>query len=90
MPIEVAAYQLNLLLGMDVVPPAVFREEADVDWTHYPAGEPAARARRHTERGSGSGSVLGAALVGRAGQRAVRARDSSSGAHSGGGSEGDC
>ncbi|KAG2454586.1 hypothetical protein HYH02_000427 [Chlamydomonas schloesseri] len=37
-PIEVAAYQLNLLLGMDVVPPAVFREDADVDWTHYPAG----------------------------------------------------
>ncbi|KXZ54005.1 hypothetical protein GPECTOR_5g116 [Gonium pectorale] len=37
-PIEVAAYQLNLLLGMDVVPPAVWRQEADVDWTHYPGG----------------------------------------------------
>ncbi len=37
-PIEAAAYQLNLLLGMDCVPPAVVRPEADVDWTHYPAG----------------------------------------------------
>ncbi|KAG2482261.1 hypothetical protein HYH03_018804 [Edaphochlamys debaryana] len=37
-PIEVAAYQLNLLLGMDVVPPAVTREDCDVDWTHYPMG----------------------------------------------------
>lgn len=31
-PIEAAAYQLNLLLGMDYVPPAVFRRTCDVDW----------------------------------------------------------
>ncbi|EFJ42178.1 hypothetical protein VOLCADRAFT_97759 [Volvox carteri f. nagariensis] len=37
-PIEVAAYQLNLMLGMDVVPPAVMRGDCDVDWTHYPQG----------------------------------------------------
>lgn len=37
-PVEVAAYQLNLLLGMDVVPPAVMRLDCDVDWTHYTAG----------------------------------------------------
>ncbi|GLI63649.1 hypothetical protein VaNZ11_006647 [Volvox africanus] len=37
-PIEVAAYQLNLLLGMDLVPPAVMRGDCDVDWTHYPQG----------------------------------------------------
>ncbi|GFR51218.1 hypothetical protein Agub_g13592 [Astrephomene gubernaculifera] len=37
-PVEAAAYQLNLLLGMDLVPPAVVRPACDVDWTHYPAG----------------------------------------------------
>ncbi|GIL87827.1 hypothetical protein Vretimale_13138 [Volvox reticuliferus] len=37
-PIEVAAYQLNLMLGMDVVPPAVMRGDCDVDWTRYPQG----------------------------------------------------
>ncbi|GLC39016.1 hypothetical protein PLESTB_001771000 [Pleodorina starrii] len=37
-PIEVAAYQLSLLLGMDCVPPAVLRPDCHVDWTHYPAG----------------------------------------------------
>ena len=31
-PIEAAAYSLNLLLGMDYVPPAVFRSSCDVDW----------------------------------------------------------
>jgi len=37
-PIEVASYQLNLMLGMDCVPPAVFRSECDVDWQHFEHG----------------------------------------------------
>lgn len=37
-PIEVVAYRLNLLLGLDLVPPAVFRTECDVDWSHYEDG----------------------------------------------------
>lgn len=37
-PIEAAAYHLNLLLGMDNVPPAVFRKSCDVDWTRYEKG----------------------------------------------------
>lgn len=37
-PIEVAAYRLNLLLGLDLVPPAVFRSECDVDWCHHEHG----------------------------------------------------
>lgn len=31
-PIEAAAYQLDLVLGMDYVPPAVFRSSCNVDW----------------------------------------------------------
>ncbi|GAX75953.1 hypothetical protein CEUSTIGMA_g3396.t1 [Chlamydomonas eustigma] len=37
-PIEAAAYHLNLLLGMDCVPPAVFRSACDVDWQHFDRG----------------------------------------------------
>ena len=35
---EAAAYHLNLLLGMDYVPPSVCRSRADVDWQHFPHG----------------------------------------------------
>eukprot|EP00798_Chlamydomonas_sp_ICE-L_P024552 gene24552-10163_t len=35
---EVVAYRLNLLLGMDLVPPAAFRSTCDVDWKHFEQG----------------------------------------------------
>lgn len=38
-PIEWVAYELNLLLGMDYVPPVVYRRGGiDVDWNHYEEG----------------------------------------------------
>ncbi|GFH28358.1 uncharacterized protein HaLaN_26835, partial [Haematococcus lacustris] len=36
--VEAVAYQLNRLLGMDYVPPSVFRPTADVDWRHFERG----------------------------------------------------
>lgn len=37
-PIEAASYHLNRLLGMDYVPPAVFRPTADVGFEHFKNG----------------------------------------------------
>lgn len=35
---EAFTYQLNRLLGMDYVPPCVFKPCADVDWQHFELG----------------------------------------------------
>lgn len=33
--VEAAAYKLNRLLGMDYVPPTVYRCNVDVDWINF-------------------------------------------------------
>lgn len=39
MPIEAVAYKLNLLLGMDYVPPVAYRTRGvDVDYRHFSEG----------------------------------------------------
>jgi hypothetical protein len=35
--IEAVAYSLNRLLGMDYVPPCIFRTNAECDWQCWPA-----------------------------------------------------